>query len=146
MKLPAPLLLIAAALTLAGCSRGPTPIRYGQDACAHCRMTLVDQRYGAELVTTKGKLHYFDDLSCLLAYQRKNTATAAGAAAYVTDFTRAGQILPADDAFYLHDPQLRSPMGGSIAAFATEAERNTVREQLGGAGRFLRWPELSRSP
>ncbi|MBA3849597.1 MAG: hypothetical protein C0502_06325 [Opitutus sp.] len=134
-------------LALAGCSRGPAAIRYGQDACAHCRMTLVDQRYGAELITPKGKILVFDDLGCLLAYQRQSpAANPARESVYVADFAHAGRLLPAADALFLHDAQLRSPMGSSLAAFATEADRASARQQLGGASRLLRWPELPRSP
>ena len=41
---------------LTGCSTEPLPIRYGQDNCDFCKMTISDHRFGAEIVTKKGKI------------------------------------------------------------------------------------------
>lgn len=149
MKTPRglPLVLALGTLALTGCTRGPVPIRYGQDACAHCSMTLVDQRYGAELITAKGKIHAFDDLNCLFQFQReKLPATGKPPAIYVIDFAHPGTLVPAPEAFFIHDDQLRSPMGSGLAAFALESDRATALRTLGGRGRPLRWPELPRTP
>ena len=43
-------------MSFTSCSAGPEPIRYGQDNCHHCKMTLTDKRFGAEIVTQKGKV------------------------------------------------------------------------------------------
>lgn len=52
------------------CTTGPEPIRYGQDNCHHCQMTLMDKRFGAEIVTDKGKVYKFDDLNCLVNFMK----------------------------------------------------------------------------
>jgi copper chaperone NosL len=131
----------------AGCSREAVPVRYGQDECAFCKMTLVDQRFGAELVTAKGKVLIFDDLACLFRHQRANPAPAGnGARVFVIDFAQPAHLVPAEAAHYLLDDRLRSPMGGGIAAFGQAAEREQSQRQLGGGGRLLRWAELPRNP
>lgn len=41
------LLLLLSALVLGSCARsGPQPIRWGQDNCDMCKMTLMDQHFG----------------------------------------------------------------------------------------------------
>jgi copper chaperone NosL len=35
------------------CSNDPQPLQYGKDACYACKMTLVDKKFGAEIVTKK---------------------------------------------------------------------------------------------
>lgn len=139
---------LALLLAVSGCERGPKPIRYGQDECAECRMTLVDQHYGAEFITAKGKVFTFDDINCLLTF-RRNAARPpdAGAQSVVINFNRSNAFIPVEQAFFLNHPGLRTPMGSSLAAFTSAAELETVRSQLGGEpGRILRWPEVLAAP
>ena len=42
---------------VASCSTEPEPLHYGTDVCHFCKMTLVDNKFGAELVTKNGKAH-----------------------------------------------------------------------------------------
>ena len=58
-------------LFIAACSTSPQPLEYGQDACVYCKMVVSDQRYGAEIVTTKGKVYKFDSIECMAAYYSK---------------------------------------------------------------------------
>ena len=55
-------------INLDSCSTEPEQLQYGTDACHFCKMTLMDKKFGAELVTTKGKVYKFDDLSCFINY------------------------------------------------------------------------------
>ena len=48
-------------LSLSSCSTAPQPIRIGQDNCDFCKMTISDNRFGAEIITKKGKVYIFDD-------------------------------------------------------------------------------------
>lgn len=134
--------LAALTLMLAGCDSGPRPIRLGRDECAECKMTLVDAHYGAEYISARGRVYVFDDLNCLTAFERKQPA---GGRAVVADFTRAGQLIPVDQAWFLHHANLRSPMASGLAAFATEPEVEPVRRELGG-GRVLRWADVKALP
>lgn len=135
--------VIVLAVVLAGCESGPKPIRYGQDECAECKMTLVDQHYGAEFVTPRGKVFKFDDLNCLAAFQlRAANPPDPAAQSVVVDFNRANQFIPVAQAWFLHHSGLRTPMASGLAAFAAEAELEVVRRQLGGDGRVLRWPAV----
>jgi copper chaperone NosL len=134
-------------LILAGCDAEPKAIRYGQDECAECRMTLVDRHYGVELITKKGKVFKFDDLTCLLTFQRRDPGRSGSAAQLVViDFNRPNTFLGAAQAVFLYHNQLHTPMGSGLAAFANATELEAARGLLGGGGRILRWPEVLATP
>jgi len=139
------LVLVAAALVLAGCNADPKAISYGRDECAECKMTLVDRHYGAELITSKGKVFMFDDVNCLLVFQKRGQS-AKPSRAVIVDFNRRGSFIRADEAYFLQHDGLNSPMGADLAAFSSLAELESVRSQLGGGGAILRWPEVGRLP
>ncbi len=106
---------IIISVLLVSCSSGPRPIRVGQDACTFCKMTVSDKKFGAEIVTDKGKVFVFDDLHCLAAYVKENQQ-ASNSDFYIVNFEN-GELLPKDKAFILKSESLRSPMGSNMAAF-----------------------------
>jgi copper chaperone NosL len=138
------MMLVTAFSGLSACSSGPEPIHYGHDACHFCKMTISDKRFGAEIVTKKGKVYKFDDLSCLVAFQKSNSVPADQVAQVVSiDFSKDGALLDVNQAFFLKNDALKSPMRGNVATFSNEADRDAVDKQLGG-GTNLRWAELAR--
>jgi copper chaperone NosL len=112
----AALLLAAGLVPLAACApAGPRPVAYGQEPCANCRMTISDRRFGAELVTAKGKLHAFDSIECVAAFALAQTAAPRGV--WVTDYDRPGTLLAADSAeFRRLAGAAGSPMGKGLVA------------------------------
>jgi copper chaperone NosL len=38
-------------VSLAACTVEPEPLRFGKDGCHACKMTLMDSKFGAEIVT-----------------------------------------------------------------------------------------------
>ena len=40
---------------IAGCNPKPEKITFGKDNCAECKMTIMDPKFGGEIVTKKGK-------------------------------------------------------------------------------------------
>jgi len=120
---------------------GPKPINYGQDQCAHCRMTVSDARFGSQLVTTKGRAYQFDDVQCLIAFVKAGTVGSGDVAAYyLPDYTNENKLLPAEKLFFLKSESLKSPMRGDIAAFASKEDLEKVREIHGGD--VLTWEDL----
>jgi copper chaperone NosL len=117
---------------LAACARGPRPIAYGSDVCGYCRMVISDQRYGAEVVTTKGKVHTFDSIECLASYYLQRRRAGAADSAWVTDFERPGTLVPAAAAHYLRAAGPSSPMGKGLMAFAPAADTAALRRTFGG--------------
>jgi copper chaperone NosL len=131
---------LVAALVAACSGDQPRPIAYGVDACAYCRMTISDSRFGAELVERRGKKLVFDSIECL-------AATLAGASepprsVWVTDFSSPPRFVRAESAVYLQSAQLASPMGMGLAAFSDEKSRAEAESAL--AGRRLDWAAVQR--
>lgn len=143
---PSRSLLAAAALALvAGCARpGPRDLAYGTEPCTHCHMILVDPRYAAQLVTRTGRILPFDDVGCLTAYLRADTATARGGRAWVNDFLHPETRLPADSAVYLRADSLRTPMSSHLAALRPGPTADSLHAVLGGE--LLTWPALLEHP
>ncbi len=122
---------------LLNCTTEADPIRYGQDACQHCKMTIVDKKFAAAYVTTKGKTSKFDDVACMLRYQHEHhVADADIAQELVADFAQPGTLINARAAMYRQNPGLHSPMGGNTAAFLM------TNANAPNAGKSLTWTEI----
>lgn len=133
--------ILALLLISMGCSTGPRPVTYGTDQCAHCDMTVMDQRYGAELITAKGKVYVFDSIECLLDYLEKGLKEGEEAEhLLVTSYTVPGNLIDATGAWYIHTKALPSPMGMYLTAFENEYEVRAVKNENGGM--IFTWEEL----
>ncbi len=132
-------LIIILFLLLTVCTPKPSPIQYGSDECAYCKMTIMDQRYAAELVTTKSKVFKFDATECMIHFVEKTDEEFA--MYLVTDYRRPGTLIDATTAFYLRTIALPSPMGMYITAFGDE----TTAEEMHGThgGQRYHWNELT---
>ena len=99
----------------------PQAINIHKDNCAHCKMTIAEEHFAAELITQKGRVYKFDDIACLIAFRKENMDKTA---------------------FYIKSPELRSPMAGNIAAFKTEAEVQEYNSQL--KGEITDWNKINQ--
>ena len=135
--------VLAAAALLAGCRPAePRPLRYGEDVCAHCRMTASDPRFGAELVTATGKVYPFDAIECLAQFVLAHPELEAETQGlWVTAYDAPGALLPLENAYFVRAPDVRSPMGLDLAAFATETPEAEARAAFEGA-EVLTWAEV----
>jgi copper chaperone NosL len=79
-------------------------------------MSIADGRFGAELITSKGRIYKFDDIKCLLDYKNEKTNTDVKLF-FVNDYNADNVLINATNAFYVQSEDLRSPMGGNYAAF-----------------------------
>lgn len=132
--------LILIAGTSTGCSGKPTPIITGRDECSFCRMTISDKRFGAELVTRKGKPYKFDDLHCLEQFVKTQPAVADKAGFYVTSYSVDHSLVNAEQAFYLRSDAINAPMGGHVAGFASKEGLDSLQQTLGGT--IIGWKEV----
>lgn len=129
---------VLAAGLVAGCQPAPQPLVVGEMACAHCRMTVSDARYGAELAASTGKVYPFDATECLTAYLAEHPEAGDEAhSLWVAAFDAPGTLLPVKDAHFLQSPAIQSPMGGGLAAYTTAEAREAARLTLDG--RALDW-------
>lgn len=127
----APLSLLVLGIAFISCTQnGPEPIKLNKDACDHCKMTIADGRFGSELITTKGRVYKFDDLSCLIGYDAANK-TVPVQSYYIHDFTARSVLIEATSAFYVKSEKARSPMRGDIAAFAKKEDAERLAREWG---------------
>lgn len=113
--------LILLVLTLTSCQVEKEDINFGKDDCEHCRMRIVDTRFGAEIVTTKGKVFKFDDVNCMVRYIKDNKVDEKTLAfTLVVDYGNPKQLIDAKTARYLRSDDIQSPMGSHLAAFVTD--------------------------
>jgi copper chaperone NosL len=119
----------------------PESLQYGEDACYTCKMTLMDKKFGAELVTKKGRVYKFDDINCMLDfYNSGSVAEEEFSYRLVVDFAQPGTLIEASDAFYLKSPELKTPMASQIAAFEKKENMDELKKQWNGI--YLVWGEL----
>ena len=127
------------------CTTGPEPIRYGQDNCHACKMTLMDKRFGAEIVTVKGRVYKFDDLNCMVDYLKSgNIAKENIAQTVVVDFKKTGQFVDVEQAFFLQNEVLKSPMRSDVASFSAQPDLDAVKATVGG-GKEMKWEAVKAS-
>ncbi|MCF7801225.1 MAG: nitrous oxide reductase accessory protein NosL [Candidatus Marinimicrobia bacterium] len=127
-------------LALVACTKGPREIQYGSDSCAHCRMTITDPRFASQLITEKGKIHLFDSVECLAAYE--NDTVSPKAQRFVSDFEHPGRFIPLKQAHILKGERLRSPMGLNLAAFPATEDPTELAVHYGAE--LLTWEKVTK--
>ncbi|MDN5205036.1 nitrous oxide reductase accessory protein NosL [Fulvivirgaceae bacterium BMA10] len=125
---------------LSSCTPKQEPIVYGQDACKFCKMTIVDNRYGSELVTTKGKVYKFDAIECMINFKKAELQDSEIHDALVTTYTLPGKLVSARDVWYLRSKELPSPMGMFLNAFENKEE--ALKFQQDHPGEIFSWVDL----
>ncbi len=116
-----------------GCKPKVKPIEYGKQACDYCRMSIVDERYAAQLVTSTGKAYSFDAIECMINYKYENS-DGEWQMELVTDYNNPRKLIPAEGATIVRSKQLPSPMGMYLTAVANKIEadkllQNNIGEQ-----------------
>ncbi len=135
--------LLLLAFAAAGCrSSEPRALVAGEDTCAYCRMSITDERFGAQVVTGTGKIHTFDSIECLAGFVVTLASETRVAGVYVTDFADPGTFVAAEQAVYIIDGHVDSPMGRRLIGFAADADTTALRATYGG--RVLSWPAVLR--
>lgn len=128
---------------IGSCSTGPQPIAYGKDACDYCRMTIMDQKYGGEIIIKKGKLYKFDAPECMAHYYRDHhTEVENMAALLITCYDSPGKMTPVSQAIFMQDEAINSPMGAHTATFPDE---QSARKVFPDGERIMSWEELVKN-
>jgi copper chaperone NosL len=136
-------LVIFFCLSLAGCNAEREPLHYAKDGCHTCKMTLMDKKYGAEIVTEKGKVYKFDDVNCMLNfYNSDQVPTEQVKEVLVIDFSKPETLIDAKNALYLKSEAIKSPMASNIAAFESDADMKKMNADWNGT--LLSWEELQK--
>jgi len=132
------MLLIA---VLISCSVGPSKIKIGEDACSFCKMSISDDRFGAEILTKKGKVYKFDDLHCVLAFIKAGTVNKDEfKETYIVDFNKPHALIELANIKLLKSIELRSPMGANIAGFTDQKSLKEAMATFNGSQ--MMWVDL----
>jgi copper chaperone NosL len=136
-------ILLLALSTVGACApSAPRALIAGQDSCAYCRMTISDVRFGAQYITAKGVIHTFDSVECLAAFLATLPASTPATGGFVTDFNNTDTRVAAEDAIYLVDGRIESPMGRRVVAFAPSANSESLVAEYGGS--VQTWPDVRK--
>jgi copper chaperone NosL len=137
-------LSLAIALALVACApAGPRTVRWGEEGCGYCRMTITDRRFGAQAMGARGRIEAFDSVECLADFVNAAIARTGGERprAWVSDFLRPGTFIAVDSARFVRLARAGSPMGAGLAAVSLAAPANAVEI----AGAPMTWAELLES-
>ena len=122
-------LLFSSLLIISCVSNEPKPIKLNVDSCEFCKMTISNGKFGAELLTKKGRYYKFDDLSCMMHYTKENTNVQVQSF-FVNDYAKDNTLIPAEQSFYLRGGSINSPMRGNFAALASDKDQDNFQKQL----------------
>ena len=138
-----PAILLFSLVLMISCNAGPQAIVQGKDNCYLCKMTITDPKYGAEILTKKGKVYKFDDMHCLLSFQQTKTLEDTQVKdIYVADFTGEHSLIKVKESFLLQSDEIRGPMNGNIIAFKDKDSMKKMASQLKGAA--ISWEQLNK--
>jgi len=125
-------LIVIAMACFAACSAAtvrPVALHTGEDACAHCRMTIVSTRTAAEIVSPGGEPVLFDELGCLRSYLAAHPLSDE-AVVFVVDH-RSGAWVEARHAVFT-ETGAQTPMASGLLAYADHASREADPAASGG--------------
>jgi copper chaperone NosL len=132
-------LFLVADFTSCGETR-PEPLKFGHDGCAYCKMTIIDPKFGAELITRKGKIFKFDAVECMINFEKnKYVKPEEIGRYYVIDASGKG-LIAAEEAIFMHSEKLPSPMGANISAFSVSAENEALIKSYNG--KKMNWQQV----
>ena len=135
---------VAAGLTVlpgADHPSGPPMIRYGEERCAYCGMTIGDERFAAAWRCKDGREQHFDDIGCMVNASRRHDP-GDGTQFYVHDFADHAW-LDAASASYVVSTAIKTPMVYGVAAFARAEVAQSLSKQQQGLG--YEWTSLLQS-
>ena len=129
------------ALSLFACKVEPEPLNYTKDGCHACKMTLMDTKFGAEIVTKKGKIYKFDDVNCMLNFYNSGDVHPEDMQQIlIVDFSKPGKLIDAKNAWYVKSESVKSPMASNVAAF--ESEDDVKKRNASWKGIQMSWGEV----
>lgn len=129
------------AVVFSACEAGAEPFAYGKDACEDCKMTIVEPRFGAEIITKKGRIFKFDDIHCVKNYLNKSKINKDDIKQTLfTNYNKENDFVDGATAFFVTSPQMKSPMKSNTAAFAAQDEAMKKANETGG--KLSNWNNL----
>jgi len=129
---------------VSSCNTKPEPFVIGKDVCDDCKMTIMDGKFGGEIITKKGKIYKFDDAHCAAHFLKTGSVTTADIAKTVfVDYENKGAFLDVKSLYFVISPNLKSPMNSNAAAFTNKAIADKIAAQ--NSGEVKSWDALLKT-
>ena len=126
------------------CNTQPEPLVAGKDVCSYCKMPVADTKFGAEIITEKGKFYKFDDVICMLNFMKEGIATNEKIKSMlVVCYTNNQKLIKATEAFFLVSSEFHTSMNSGAACF--ESLKDAQSFQTNFPGKILSWQELNQT-
>lgn len=119
----------------------PKPIILNSDSCDYCKMTIANGKFGAELITQKGKYYKFDDVSCMIHFAK--TSKVPAKFYFVSDYLQENQLVAAEKCHFLKGGTINSPMRGNLAAFSSSTDQLEFKTKL--SAEPISWQQVYES-
>lgn len=134
------LAVLSGTLLFTSCTaKGPEPIQFHKDNCGHCKMTIADPKFSAEVITAKGRVYKFDDLNCMVNFCRENQITEE-ALQYFADYETPYTLTLVHQLHFVADPNLKSPMAGNIAGYSKKESADLAASKA--SAQSTSWEEI----
>jgi copper chaperone NosL len=129
---------------LTSCNTKPQPFAYGKDICDDCKMTIMDPKFGGEIITQKGKIYKFDDSHCMIHFLKNNGVKKTDVAqTVVIDHSNQKNFLDVKSAYFVVSDQFKSPMNGNAACFSSKEIAEQKAKETNGL--VKNWDQLYQS-
>lgn len=122
-------IVLVVLLNCVACKVEPQKINYGKDICHFCKMTIVEEKHAAEMVTKKGRAYKYDAIECMIN-ETKEQDQSKIALFLVTDYTKPTTLINASEATFLVSKEIKSPMGAYLSAFGTKEDTEKYKGNI----------------
>lgn len=108
----------------------PRNFKAGEHKCEYCMMGISDMRFRGQVISPKGKSHYFDSIECLTSWSQDQPKSVHSL--WVGDFFHKGKWLDYSKAHILYSSKLNSPMGAGLSAYPSEEDLARAKQLYKG--------------
>jgi len=119
----------------------PTPLLVNKDQCEFCKMTVADSRFGAESISSKGRIYKFDDINCMISFTKENKKINM-TQQYVIDYSNNNQLIVANAAWFIVHESIKSPMGSNTAAFLVNETAQKIANAI--PAKVISWDQINK--
>jgi len=121
----------------------PAETDFKSDRCAQCNMVVNNKSYAAQIVGPVAPL-FFDDIGCLVQYERTGKVAAADLKARFVRSVEGNAWLDVSEAFWVQTKDVRTPMGYGFHAFTDKKAAEAFAKGKKMA-QVLTWAEVTKA-
>ncbi len=100
-------------------TKTPPKLHWDRDMCERCKMAISDRKFGVEAVGEDGKVYKFDDIGCLILWQKLEAPKVKFKKIWVKE-VKTGEWIDGKEACYVKN--YITPMGYGYGAKKEKGE------------------------